>query len=117
MAPSTRQKPVVFSSIRISVVGPLQLAACTVLPPVTASESMFANPAAVVDSRRMLFRPAVRYAVVLIVVQLVHTPVDGKLTVVTVVPSTFTLPGRAVEPLAKRHSVDRRRSPRRRRSS
>jgi hypothetical protein len=99
----TPQNPDVFSSIRIAVAAS-QSAAWTPPLPVTASESMFASPAAVVASRRMLFQPAVRLTVRLTVVQLVHTPVDGKSTVATLAPLIFTLPGRAVEPLAKRHS-------------
>jgi hypothetical protein len=57
----------------------------------------------VVASRRILFQPAFRVTVLLTVVQLFHTPVEGNPTDATLAPLTFTLPGRLVEPLAKRH--------------
>jgi len=43
----------------------------------TASESIFARPAMVVVSRRILFKPAFKATVVLIAVKLLYAPVDG----------------------------------------
>jgi hypothetical protein len=82
---------------------PPQSAACGELP-VTVSESMFARPPLVVATRLMLLAPAFRNTFALTTVQLVHAPVVGKSTLVTVPPFTCTFAGRLLEPLAYRHS-------------
>jgi hypothetical protein len=82
---------------------PAQSAACGELP-VTVNESMFARPPLVVATRLMLLAPAFRNTFALTTVQLVHAPVVGKSTLVTVPPFTCTFAGRLLEPFAYRHS-------------
>ena len=87
----------------LDVVVPLQLAACGLLP-VICKLSIFAKPPLVVACKRMRWLPLVKLTVADAVLQVVHAPVPGKLTLeTTVLPSTITDPVRfELAPLAKR---------------
>jgi hypothetical protein len=75
------------------------------LTPVIEMESMFASPPLPVACKRIVLKPAFRFTVTEPEsVQLVHAPVVGKSTLVTVPPFTCTFAGRLLEPFAYRHS-------------